>query len=84
MNGSKISDRIKTKTILNKFDNLSVNQLNAQMKLMEMWKANNCTNYPTKIKKMESNEERSTTRAVSAGKLVEFGIITKCQVHLLQ
>jgi hypothetical protein len=51
MNGSKISDRIKTKSILNKFDNLSVNQLNAQMKLVEMWKANNCLNYPIKTKK---------------------------------
>ena len=29
--------------------------------------------YPTKIKKMEANEERSTTRAISAGKLVEYG-----------
>ena len=79
MNGSKISDRIKTKTILNKFDNLSVNQLNAQMKLVEMWKANNCLNYPIKTKKMETNEERSTTRAVSAGKLVEYGTSQKAK-----
>ena len=52
---------------------LSVNQLNAQMKLLDLWKANNCINYPTKIKKMEANEDRSTTRAVTSGKLVESG-----------
>ena len=73
MNGSKISDKIKTTTILNKFENQSVNQLNPQMKLLDMWKPNNCINYPTKIKKMEANEDRSTTRAVTSGKLVESG-----------
>ena len=41
MNGSKISDRISTKSILEKFDILSVNQMNAQAKLLEIWKASN-------------------------------------------
>ena len=49
------------------------------MKLVEMWKANNCLNYPIKTKKMETNEERSTTRAVSAGKLVEYGTSQKAK-----
>ena len=74
MNGSKISVKINTTTILTKFDNLSVNQLNAQMKLVDMWKANNCLNYPTKIRRVETNELRATTRAVTSGKLVEIGV----------
>ena len=41
------------------------------MKLVDMWKANNCENYPTKIKKMEVNEDTSTT--IASGKLVESG-----------
>ena len=41
MNGSKISDRISTKSILEKFDILSVDQMNAQAKLLEIWKASN-------------------------------------------
>ena len=39
LNGSKISDRISTESILIKFNILSVNQLNAQIKIMEIWKA---------------------------------------------
>ena len=74
MNGSKILDKICTTSILAKFDNLSVNQLNAQMKLVDMWKANNCENYPTKLSKIEANESRTTTRAVTSGKLKEIGL----------
>ena len=74
MNGSKISDKISTTSILTKFDNLSVDQLNAQMKLVDMWKANNCEKYPTKLSKIEADEGRSTTRAVTKGKLIEIGV----------
>ena len=65
MNGSKISDKISMISILNKFDCLSVNQLNAQIKLVDMWKANNMEKYPTKVQKMDMNETRTTTRAVT-------------------
>ena len=51
MNGLKISDRISTKTILEKLGCLSVNQLNAQIKLLDVWKANNVDSYPTKMEK---------------------------------
>ena len=39
-----------------------------------MWKANNCEKYPTKLSKIEANEFRSTTRAVTSGKLQEIGV----------
>ena len=74
MNGSKISDRISTVSMMNKFENLSVNQLNAQIKLVDMWKANNLANYPTKIQKTDQNEVRTTTRAVTSGRLIEVGV----------
>ena len=70
MNGSKISDRTSTVSMMNKFENFSVNQLNAQIKLVDMWKANNLANYPTKIQ----NEVRTTTRAVTSGRLIKVGV----------
>ena len=58
-----------------------VNQLNAQMKLCEMWKANNVDNYPTKVHKRSINddESRSTTRSTTKGVLLESGKSTLSQ-----
>ena len=73
-NKTKISDKISTISILEKHNQLSVNQLNAQMKLCEMWKANNLLNYPTKVHKRSVNEDsRSTTRSATMGVLLESG-----------
>ena len=49
INNSKISDKVSTKSMLEKFDLLSVNQLSAQIKLREVWKSLNCENYPIKL-----------------------------------
>ena len=49
LNGSKIKDRVSIKSLLNKFNVMSVNQLNAQIKLLELWKALNIKDYPLKI-----------------------------------
>ena len=38
LNGSRIKDQISTKSMLLKFKIISVNQMNAQIKLSEMWK----------------------------------------------
>ena len=76
LNKTKISDQISTRSILIKHNQLSVNQLNAQMKLCEMWKANNVSNYPTKVFKRSVNDEsRSTTRSstLGLGVLLESG-----------
>ena len=73
LNKSKISDRISTKSILEKFDILSVNQINAQIKLNDMWKATNVDNYPTKIKKLSDLPNSRTTRANVQGNLVLKG-----------
>ena len=41
LNNSRLSDKISTKLMLEKLGMLSVNQINAQIKLTEMWKATN-------------------------------------------
>ena len=41
------------------------------MKLLDMWRASNIVNYPIKLKKMEAINKRSTTRAITIGKLIE-------------
>ena len=63
LNESKISDKISTKSILDKHNLLSVNQLNAQKKLGDMWKANNIENYPIKVKRLSDAQSAYTTRA---------------------
>ena len=73
MNGSKILDKISTESLLKKFNLLSVNQLNAQMKITEIYKALNIEHYPLKLKKVTAVNERSITRAVTKEKLVVDG-----------
>ena len=49
INGSKISEKVSVKSMLDKFGLLSVNQLDqlaAQIKLKEVWKSLNSENYP--------------------------------------
>ena len=54
---------------------LSVNQMNAQIKLLDMWKATNTVDYPTKVQKMEikNGANRAMTRSITSGKLKEIG-----------
>ena len=46
INGSKIKDKISIASMLNKFNLLSVNQLAANIKLIEVWKSLNVPGYP--------------------------------------
>ena len=71
LNHSKISDKIRTKTIFEKYNMLSVNQINAQVKLNDMWKANNVANYPTKVQTKTRLGDAPTTRSISRGDVVE-------------
>ena len=63
LNKSQLKDRIYTVSMLEKFGILSVNQLNAQVKLLEMWKSQNITDYPLKVGKQETKENKCKTRA---------------------
>ena len=64
LNGAKISDKINTKVLLGNLNMLSVNQMNAQIKITEGWKASQDTEYPLKIAKVKNADDCVTTRAI--------------------
>ena len=53
----------------------SINQLNANIELTEMWKANNVLNYSVKVTRHEPNEGSRDTRSITTGKLIENVIV---------
>ena len=54
IHGSTLMDRINTKIIFNETKLLSINQINAQIKLLEVWKVQNDSSYPIQwIKRMD-------------------------------
>ena len=63
LNNTKLSDKVPTASLLEKFNILAVNQINAQAKLLEVWKALNVPKYPLKIKQQSENHEGALTRA---------------------
>ena len=73
LNGSKINDRISTASLLQKFNTLSVNQINAQIKLQQVWKALHVENYPLNITQQSTPTIGVGTRAAQKGKPVEIG-----------
>ena len=68
LNRSRIKDRVSNKEMLEKFELMSVNQVVAQIKLTEAWKAMNDKKYPLKLRRQgnvnneESREVRLSTR----------------------
>ena len=67
LNSVKISDKVNTKTLLANINGLSVNQLNAQIKLTEMWKSSAIEHYPIKFNKKipeDSMGSRSKTNGI--------------------
>ena len=73
LNNTKISDRVSSAELLEQLGMLSVNQINAQIKLGEMWKATHLETYPTKFTRQDEFQTYQGTRACSEGKLVEEG-----------
>ena len=71
LNNSLISDKISIKSMLSKFNMLSVNQMNAQVKLNEIWKSVHVPNYPVKTSALRRSDDSVNTRAVSLGVLSE-------------
>ena len=58
---------------------LSANQINAQIKLVEMWKSTNDPGYPIQCDKLEASEGARMTRAITRGDLKVKGASLKCQ-----
>ena len=49
LNNTKVKDRGSIKSMLEKYDLLSVNQLAAQIKLIEVWKSTHVDGYPIQL-----------------------------------
>ena len=49
LNGKKLIDKVNTKVLLDKLNMLSVNQINAQIKITEAWKNSQDIDYPLKF-----------------------------------
>ena len=62
---------------------LSVNQLNAQIKLSDMWKATHQENYPTKVTSLSSLANAPNTRHRTDGHLKEIGKTNTMQATFL-
>ena len=73
MTNTKLEDKIRTRNLLTQMNMMSVNQINAQIKIQEIWKALHVENYPIKVERLSSNGNGTTTRACTRGKLVEAG-----------
>ena len=73
LNGTKIKDCISTESLLSKFGILSTNQLNAQVKLLETWKALFLEDYPLQIQLQSVPTLGMSTRAATKGKPIEIG-----------
>ena len=73
LDGSLIKDQISTKSLLEKNNMLSINQLAAQVKLTEMWKAVHTENYPIEINSQRIPDVGMATRADHHGRLIEPG-----------
>ena len=67
------AENLPIKTLLSNQQMLSVNQISAQIKLTEIWKAINQSKYPIKVTKQLTPTNARTTRGVTAGKLIEIG-----------
>ena len=64
----------RTRMIVVKQTNLmSVNQINGQIKIQEIWESRNIPNYPIQVAAQSINELGTSTRAGTSGRLIESG-----------
>ena len=75
LQGKKLSDQTPIKDLLQATNMLSINQLNAQIKILEIWKATNINDYPLKLNKKEIIPGQTNTRSCTQGRLVVPGTI---------
>ena len=73
LSGTKIKDMVSIASMLDKFNMQSVNQTNAGIKLLEIWKAINIDDYPLFIKRQETDPKSATTRSATSGRPIEIG-----------
>ena len=73
LNNKTLKDKIPTSELLNNVNMLSVNQINAKVKVQEVWKALNIEGYPLKIDCQKASDTSTSTRAMTSGRLIESG-----------
>ena len=83
LNGVKLSDKISSKTILSNLKMLSVNQINAQAKIMDMWKAAHVEGNPLQVSKKTKSEGSMSTRSDSHIVLNEFVLSARSEKTLI-
>ena len=76
MNNKTIKDKIPTKVLLKNLNMLSVNQLNAKIKIMEIWKTFNVVRYPLTIDTQMVKSEMMNTRAMTSQRPIEQNVST--------
>ena len=69
LNNRRINDRINTETLLSNVNMLSVNRMNAQVKLTEVWKALNNKDIPLNLNLPSIDPELRVSRSASNGRL---------------
>ena len=84
LNNSRISDKINTKSFAMDLNMLNVNQINAQIKLTEMWKASKVDNYPIKLFRKEHSEDNRLTRSIIRGDLLMQCKSELCNASFIQ
>ena len=81
LNNVRLTDKQTTKSLFKKVNMLSVNQINAKIKLTEIWKAVNNDNCPIKVTKMKDvlpeRALRSKIESVTIYRKLEPRIVQK-------
>ena len=70
---TSLMDMINTASLLKQANMMSVNQLNVQIKIQEIWKSLNIPDHPIQIARQTVNVDGPSTRASHDGRLIEKG-----------
>ena len=73
LNSKTLKDKIPTSELLSNIDMLSIKQLNAKIKIIEIWKALNIEKYPLRVDRQTPRNDTTSTRAMTTGRLIEMG-----------
>ena len=73
LTNTRLQDKVNTVTLLQATKMLSVNQINPQIKIQEIWKSLNIENYPIKLEKHSESRAGTSTRACTSCKRIKHG-----------
>ena len=79
LTNTKLLDMVSTASLLTKTNSLSVNQMNAQIKIQEIWKSIHLIDYPIQLPRQLVQEAGPSTRNCTKGRLIESGFSSLSQ-----